>query len=309
MPDAQLVTRAEVLAGRQGGLLSARQVLAEGLSNRELRTLVSSGRWQRCTQGVYSTPVNLHRDQFDTARLRAAWMGLLAVPGGTATGMAALMLHGIEGLPLQVPSEVRPPGRTSVPGAVGVTIRRYRAETPVLVLGGFPVTDVVPALGQALGHLDRNHGVAVLDSALHLKRIGTGDLERVAMLVARRRGARTARLALALADGRAESPLETWARLRFLDIGLPPTTLQREFFDEHGRKIAQGDLAWRRSDGTWVSVEMDGHDVHSRPEALFHDRSRQNRLMLDRQLTLLRFTSRDLRDGSAVATVRRALAT
>lgn len=309
MPDPHRVRRAEVLAGRQGGLISGRQVLEEGITARELRTLLAAGHWQRVTAGVYLTPVDLHRDPFDTARLRAAWMGLLAVPDSTATGMAALMLHGIEGLPLQIPSEVRPSGRRSVPGPSGTTIRRYRAETSALLLGGFPVTDVVPALGQALGHLDRNHGVAVLDSALHLKRITSGDLERVAELVARRRGVRTARLAIALADGRAESPLESWTRLRFIDIGLPPTTLQKKFFDEHGRKIARGDLAWRRSDGTWVSVEMDGREVHSTPEALFHDRRRQNHLMMDRELTLLRFTGSDLRDGSAEATVRRALAT
>lgn len=97
------------------------------------------------------------------------------------------------------------------------------------------------------------------------------------------------------------------ARLRFIDAGLPPTTLQKRFFDEQGRTIARGDLAWQRADGSWVSVEMDGHDVHSSPTALFRDRNRQNGLMLDRGLTLLRFTGGDLHDGSAVATVRRAL--
>lgn len=309
MPDLRVVARAEVLAGRQGGMLSLRQVLAEGITERELRTLTASGRWQRVTQGVYLTPAHLHRDQFDTARLQAAWMGLLAVPGSTATGMAALMLHGIEGLPLQIPSEVRPPDRQSVPGPMGVTIRRYRARTPVRLLAGFPVAEVAHALGQALGHLDRDHGVAVVDSALHKKRLLPEDLEHVAQLVARRRGSRTARLALALADGRAESPLESKARLRFVDVGLPPTTLQKVFLDQRGRTIARGDLAWQRSDGSWVSVEMDGHDVHSTPEALFHDRHRQNDLMVDRRLTLLRFTGRDLVDRSAEATVRRALAT
>jgi len=301
------VTRAEVLAGRQGGLINRQQSLAEGLTARQLRTLLDGGRWDRMTRGVYLTPVDSYLDQFDTARQRAAWLGVLAVPGATATGMAALALHEIRGLPVRIPSEVCLPGGGSVAGPRGITVRRYQEPIPALLLNGFPVAEVIPALGQALCRLSLHHGVAVIDSALHLGRVTKSDLQQVAQQIAGRRGARTARRALALADGRAESPLESWARVVFVDAGLAPTTLQREFYDDRGRAWARGDLAWRRTDGTWVLVEMDGFEVHAAPGAVYRDRSRQNRLMMDRAVTLLRFTNKDLRDGSAVATLRRAL--
>lgn len=307
MVAARFVERAEVLAGRQAGLIGYAQALGEGLTRGDLRQLLHIGRWCRQTRGVYRTPVLPLADRYDLARHRAAWTGLLAVPGAAATGMAALALHGIQGLPQQIRSEVCLPGGTSVAGPPRVTVRRYRSTMPRLELGSFPVADLPVALVQALPELDREHGVAVLDSALHRGQARASDLHTIERLLHGRRGSRRARSYLLLADCRAESPLETWARLRFIDAGLAPTTLQKRFCDERGRTIARGDLAWQRTDGSWVSVEMDGYDVHSTPKALFHDRSRQNGLMLDRGLTLLRFTGGDLQDGSAVATVRRAL--
>ena len=272
MVAARAVERPEVLAGRQAGLISYAQVLGEGLTRGDLRQLLRTGRWRRQTRGVYRTPVLPLSDRYDMARHRAAWTGLLAVPGATATGMAAVALHGIQGLPLEVPSEVCLPGGTSVAGPPGVTVRRYRSAMPRLELGGFPVADLPVGLAQALPDLDREHGVAVLDSALHLGLAGASDLRTIDSLLLRRRGSRRARSYLVLADPRAESPLETWARLRFIDGGIPPTTLQKRFVDERGRTIARGDLAWQRADGSWVSVEMDGHDVHSSPKALISAR-------------------------------------
>jgi len=305
--SAQVVTRAEVLAGRQGGLINRDQALAEGLTPRQVRTLLDHRRWQPATRGVYLTPVDSYRDEFDTTRARAAWMGILAVPGATATGLAALALHQIPGLPVRIPSEVCLPGGGSIAGPRGVTVRRYQSAIPARLLNGFPVAELVPALAQALCRLDLRHGVAVLDAALHQGRVTPSELEQVRHLIVGQRGARTARRALELADDRAESPLESWARVVFIESGLAPTTLQRAFYDSRGRLWARGDLAWQRADGTWVLVEMDGFEVHAAPGALYHDRSRQNRLMMDHTVTLLRFTGRDLHDGSAVATVRQAL--
>src|SRR5699024_4126431 len=217
--SSRVVPRAEVLAGRQGGLINRDQALAEGLTPRQVRTLLDHRRWERATRGVYLTPVDSYRNEFDTARARAAWMGLLAVPGATATGLAALALHQIPGLPLRIPSEVCLPGGDSIAGPRGVTVRRYQSAMPARLLNGFPVAELVPALAQALCRLDLRHGVAVLDAALHLGRVTPSELDRVRQLIAGQRGARTARAALDLADARAESPLESWARVVFIEAG------------------------------------------------------------------------------------------
>src|SRR5699024_10855211 len=256
-----------------GGLINRDQALAEGLTPRQIRTLLNHRRWERATRGVYLTPVDSYRDEFDTARARAAWLGLLAVPGATATGLAALALHQIPGLPMRIPSEVCAPSGVSIAGPRGVTVRRYRSAIPARLLNGFPVAELLPALAQALCRLDLRHAVAVLDAALHQKRVTWSELDRVRQLIVGQRGARTARQALDLADGRAESPLESWARVVFIEAGLAPTTLQRAFYDADGRLWARGDLVWQRADGTWVLVEMDGFEVHAAPGALYHDRS------------------------------------
>src|SRR5699024_9417475 len=146
-------------------------------------------------------------DRFDESRQRSAWLGLLAMPGATATGMSALALHRIQGLPMQIPTEVCAPGGCSLLGPPEVRVRRYRGSMPVILMNGFPVADVIPALAQALPEMGRVHGVAVLDSALHLGRISSGGLRGVSRLLTGRHGAPRAREYLALADGRAESPL------------------------------------------------------------------------------------------------------
>src|SRR5699024_8813681 len=92
MLNLPTVDRAQVLAQRQAALLSYAQTLEEGLTRGDVRHLVETGRWRRETPGVYRTPVVPREDPYDMARYRAAWTGLLAVPGGAATGMAAVAL-------------------------------------------------------------------------------------------------------------------------------------------------------------------------------------------------------------------------
>ncbi len=136
-----------------------------------------------------------------------------------------------------------------------------------------------------------------------------GDLAALEAAMAGRRGSARLRPLWSLVDGRAESPLETWARLRCIDEGLPPDELQVMLRASNGEFLARGDMGWRRDDGGWVVVEMDGRDVHSSPEAVFADRERQNRLLVEAKVTLLRFTGQDLGHRSAIPmAVRRALA-
>src|SRR5699024_8275847 len=104
-----------------------------------------------------------------------------------------------------------------------------------------------------------------------------------------------------LVDGRAESPLETWARLDCYDHGLPPHDLQVVLRDRRGAIIGRGDMGWRRCDGTWVIAELDGIQVHGAPDPLYADRHRQNRLLTETGAIVLRFTSADLRQPGAIA--------
>lgn len=76
---------------------------------------------------------------------------------------------------------------------------------------------------------------------------------------------------------------------------MPPDALQLVVVDRAGRQLGRVDLAWRLPDGTWLLVEIDGAEIHSTPQAVYRDRSRQNALMSTGGARLLRFTAGDIR--------------
>ena len=108
-------------------------------------------------------------------------------------------------------------------------------------------------------------------------------------------------------DPRAESPLETFARLQCVDAGIAPDELQVEIRSSGGGFLGRGDLGWRRDDGGWLIAEIDGREFHDTPDALHRDRQRQNALVTRGAAQVLRFTSTDISTGTIPPTVRAAL--
>ncbi|UFU07110.1 hypothetical protein [Ruania halotolerans] len=157
--------------------------------------------------------------------------------------------------------------------------------------------------------MTRASALSVLDSALHQGRADAATLRRVKTLVRGRRGAARTHEYWDLVDGRAESPLETRARLIFHDADVAPDELQVPLRNADGAVMAYGDMGWRLADGTWLIVEMDGREVHAAPEAVYRDRARQNEVLAAGRTLFLRFTGADLgRHQTMVAQVRRSLA-
>ncbi len=250
----------------------------------------------------------------DHDRRRAAWTALLVLgpERAVAVGCCALALLGVQGLPLTIRPEAALPradGRDIRAGQPrdGAVTRCFRTSD-VVEVGGARVVEPALALAQAVCELGRENAVSVLDSALQRGLVAPGELARVRTLARGRRGA--ARLAdwWHLVDGRAQSPLETRARLQCVDAGIPPDELQMPVHDATGRVVAHGDLGWVRRDGGLLLAEIDGAEPHSTPDALFHDRSRQNAIVAA-GATLVRFTAADIRTEHVVpSTIRRHLA-
>ena len=101
------------------------------------------------------------------------------------------------------------------------------------------------------------------------------ELWRAAVVQAGRRGIVAVRDLIPLADGLAESPMESEARLAMIDGGLPMPQLQYDVVDGNGER--------RRLDFAWpdyrVAVEYDGLDWHTGPDAMRRDRRRSAALM------------------------------
>ena len=290
-----------VLAAGQAGLVSARQCDADGFDRCHRHRLVAAGRASYPTRGVLDLAPELtsrgmsgNEDGPDHWRRRAACLALLAYgPAAIAVGPCALVMLGVRGLPREVRPEVAVLG-SSRASRDGIVVRRFAGSIPTVRRGAFSVATPVWALAHAVRELNRDHAVAVLDSALNLGLIGERQLDDIARLMRRRRGARRASAWLTLADGRSQSPLETRARLQCLDAGVPPDDLQVPIRDSQGRIVARGDLGWRLRRGRWLIAEIDGVGPHSGPEALHTDRGRQNAIAATGRAIVLRFTATDL---------------
>ncbi|GAB3096534.1 type IV toxin-antitoxin system AbiEi family antitoxin domain-containing protein [Isoptericola nanjingensis] len=257
--------------------------------------------------GVLDTGIPSARDDdpYDRRRRRGAIVGPLAFPGSVATGVASLVLQGAQGAPRRVPPEVTFPDGTPRRSSKPVRIRREQLRRWVVV-DGIPCVQADLALAQAVPELDRCDAVALMDSVRHRRLVTEAEFRHAREAARGRRGAARSRAWWDESDGRAESPIETRARLACTDAGFPPDALQLEIHDERGRFLARADLAWFLPAGGVVPVELDGREEHSTPEAVFRDRTRQNALVA-RGARMLRYTGRDVIGGAVVADVGRLL--
>ncbi|MFV0252277.1 MAG: hypothetical protein ACK5H2_02965 [Beutenbergiaceae bacterium] len=297
----------EAQAAEQAGLVDAQQCQRAGIGSHTRTRLLRAGRWSRPLRGVYDVGLP-QADSWQARQLRTLWLGLLAGgPDAVAVGLGALLLHGCWGLPAQPEPEVGLPHGRGNTGPAGVRIRRFRKPMDLIPVGTRGMVTVRTALIQALPEVGRKTGVAILDSALNRGLLATGQVEAVHDGIRGRRGAALVHQWWPLHDSRAESPLETHARLDCIDHGLAPDELQLTIHDEQGAVLGRGDLAWRLRGGRgWVLVELDGIDVHSTPTAVFADRARQNALTTH-GVTVLRFTGADVRRPGTIARAVRQL--
>lgn len=277
----------------QDGVVTTEQARAVGVTPRQLRTLTAHG-WYQPTRGVYIAP-----DPIDAFRagLRAE---LLICPEAMGCGRSSARVHGLSGLPiwtaLEVP-ELLLPARRLRAQRPGVRVRFGPGDG--VEQAGFVVSSIGQTISQLCYDLTLDDMVCLLDSALRL------GWEPSHYPLSRARLAHLSS-ALALADGRSESALETLLRLVLVRAGLAPDELQWKLFNSRG-------VIWARLDIAWPSlrlvVEADGREYHDKLKPLYRDRDRQNDVSKI-GWTVLRYTWRDVKNRPRwiVAQVRATLA-
>lgn len=247
--------------------------------------LVARGEWQSPWRGVYA---DAGCDLDAVQRGHAAV--LASGPRAVACGRLAARVYG---LPLvddddpatgrqehlldevAVPCDVPALTRTDATGARR-ELRRHRQRygaDEVTAADGVPVTTVLRTVVDCAGLLRADALVCLIDAALHRKLLTPDGL---AAAVAGRRwapGVVGLRRAVALADGRAESPLETLGRLLLLPY-LPGLTPQHRLRNEHGRVLARFDLAHEL---LRLALEGDGSAGHSGSRSAARDQRRDRR--------------------------------
>jgi len=290
-----LLARAE----RQLGLFTAVDARRAGYQHAEIRTLCSSGRWVRVRRGVYATPEVVRTAGTGAARHRLDCLAVLLDlrrPATTVSHTSAARLHGL-------------PVRRGLPRTVRLTDPEgYRRGRGFLVrqaplgpgeirhAGPLLLTSPARTLADCAREWDLEDSVVAMDAALRARRLTLGDLRTAAAAARSWPGGLAAVRAASLADGRAESPLETRGRLRMVGAGLPTPELQVEI-RAGGRLLAVVD-AW--FDGAAVAVEFDGQIKYTDPwrgrspeQVLWEEKRREDELR-SRDIRVVRIGDADL---------------
>jgi very-short-patch-repair endonuclease len=274
-----------LMADRHHGVVTAEQCRRVGLSPDDVKKQCRRRDWLRLHRGVYSVR---GPDPSRKALIMAAVLS--AGPAAVAVLATAAELHGLAGARPEPSIHVSLPGAGARPRRateLGIVLHQLTIQPgQVTSVDGIPATTALRTVADLLLRTDRMSAVSLLDSGLNRRLLVPDDLDVICGLITGRRGATRARPWLLESDARAESPLETRVRLRAVDGGVSPDELQFRVHDRAGAIVAIGDLAWLRSR---IIAEADGAQFHDTPEAVFHDRKRQNDI-INAGYVPLRFT-------------------
>ena len=251
------------LINEAGGQATTAQLLAV-MSRKTLATHVRIGSIVRVCHGVYaSSPPDV---QGRLAALDLMVGDSVVACMATAAGLYEFDTERDSRLHVLDPGiRMRPTASVMVHQRTGAPRRRVQGR-----LATAPAWTAV----EVARTLRRPRALATLDAALHVGACTVADLDAAVREQKGRRGIVRVRELLPHADSRSESPMESEARLVFIDGGLPLPELQYEIIDRHGR-LWRVDFAWLDAR---VIAEYDSVDWHANPEAFKHDRMKTARL-------------------------------
>lgn len=242
---------------------TTRQLLAS-MSRNALAGHVRAGRLVRVCHGVYAPPGSDLLDRLAALDLIAREPMVACL--GTAGALYGFDTENTSRLHVLDPGvRMRPTPNVMVHQRVGAPLRRV--ESRLATAPAWTAVEVARTLW-------RPRALATLDAALHIGACTTGELDQAIREQKGRRGIVKVRELAAYADGRAESPMESEARLVFVDGGLPMPELQYCIVDHCG-DLWRVDFAWPEAK---LVAEYDSIDWHMGPEALLHDRLKVARL-------------------------------
>jgi hypothetical protein len=161
--------------------------------------------------------------------------------------------------PRDVPAEVISP-RSGIRTRPGLLVHRDRIQPhEIWRICGCRVTAPLRTAWDLARRLDRGEAVVAIDVLARRGRFAPADLLALRATRPGARGAARLDQLVALADPRAESPMETRLRLLLVDHGLPPPAVQYPLVDRRGCVRARFDLAYPAA---LLAIEYDGAEFH-----------------------------------------------
>lgn len=279
-------------------LLSHARLQREGWTRGQVRRAEADGRLERVRRGQWLAPAPDAPQVDHRVRLAAALAE--AAPLTAASHVSAALLWR---LPLRDPVPVVWLTRDGHGGGhdrTGVhTVLAALDETDVCQVDGFRATSLARTVVDVARTRDRVESVMVADAALHLG-LDRADLLRVVDGMRRWPGIAGARRVVEFADGRSESPYESWTRVRIADMGLPAPVLQHEVHTPSGRFVARVDLALPEHR---LAIEYDGEAKYDElvrgrmtPGEAFAREKRRDRALQAEGWTVLHLSKREVHD-------------
>ncbi|WP_344197732.1 hypothetical protein [Aeromicrobium alkaliterrae] len=244
------------------------------MSPKQIRLALQSGTVRRLLRGVFvDARVPEDRD------LRVLAVERIRPPHGVACSETAAWVMGLDVHPPgrrfdMTPTFLVPHGETRIVRS-GIDCRQARLGSHDVTedFGTFSTTPVRTA-SDLLRRQYRPYALASADQMTRSGLVDLGELSSVVMHLKGYPGIRQARSLVGLVDARAESPGESWTRLRLHDAGFPPPELQVEVADHDG-VIRRIDLAYEVQK---VAIEYDGSAHHSALSDLAWDEERRDDL-------------------------------
>jgi very-short-patch-repair endonuclease len=186
-------------------------------------------------------------------RSRAAYLHV-ADRGGVLAGYSAAVLLGADCALRRVPAEVLVP--RDVRHRPDLLVRRGTVpDAEVRTAVGCRVTNPLRTAWDLARRLPLVEAVAALDALARRGRFAPAHLLAYRAAVKGARSCRRVDRVVALADSRAESPMETQLRLNLVLGGLPAPQVQHRVLDRYGFVLARIDLAYPEAK---LAIEYDG---------------------------------------------------
>lgn len=295
------------------GVRARRRLIADGVTDRELRSWRRAGEFVTVRRGAYVAG--------DDARLEdaAARHALLISAALPEAGPGSVLSHASAAVLFGLPTWSVPLGRVHLTraqrtgGRVGRTVHLHAAPLvadEIVEVCGVAVTSPARTVVDLARSLPFAVGVAVADAALRLGLVDAAGLGAAVERAAGWRGGPSARRVVAFADGRGANVGESRSRVALHRAGLPAPVPQWEVFDGLAL-LGRVDFGWPafRTVG-----EFDGRIKYGRllrpgqdpGDAVYEEKLREDRLR-ERELRVVRWTWANLADFAPVAArIRRA---
>lgn len=261
-PQYSIVTTtaaARTLLEELGGFATTQQLLMV-MTRQQLDVQVRKGGLVRVWYGVYAAATP---DLMGRLAALDLFMGRHAI---VCMGTAAT-LYGFD-FENTTAIHILDPGVRMRP-TIGLMVHQ-RLDAPLLRISGRLATAPAWTAVEIARQLPRPRALAALDGALHSLHCTPADLDKAVREQRGRRGIVAVREILRYADGRAESAMESEARLVMIDHGLPRPELQYEIRGQNG-ELWRVDFAWPDAK---VAAEYEGLDWHSGPVKMIEDKKR-----------------------------------